>query len=120
MCRPAVALTPLPILLHAGLEHLERVELGILAKHCARKCCDEWLHWMTENKMSRNDDGRLNALTCPQRQGIDFHQVALLEWSLVSVPAAAGALMEAGQVKATPEQRRRFRDMELLRLRGSP
>lgn len=55
-----------------------------------------------------------------QRQGFDFHETALLEWSLVSVPAAPGALIEAGQVKASPEQRRRFRDMELIRLRGSP
>ena len=31
------ALTPLPILLHASLKHLIGMELGVLAKHRARK-----------------------------------------------------------------------------------
>ena len=33
---PRRALTPLPILLHASLKHLIGMELGVLAKHCAR------------------------------------------------------------------------------------
>jgi len=56
-----------------------------------------------------------------QRDGIDFHEPELLRWSIVPVPANADCTLDAGQLKAlTSDQRRRQREVELLRLRVSP
>ena len=41
---PRRALTPLPILLHASLEHLICMEFGVLAQDRARKCGDKRFH----------------------------------------------------------------------------
>jgi hypothetical protein len=77
---PRRALTPLPILLHASLEHLVRVELGILAKHCARKCGDQRLRRMTEDKMSRNEAaGPLNLSL-----SIERYQKCIAQFAAVS------------------------------------
>src|SRR5438552_3613589 len=66
---PRRAVTPLPILLHASLEHLVRVELGILAKHRARKRGDQRLRRMTEDKISRDEaTGRLNCSLAIERR----------------------------------------------------
>jgi hypothetical protein len=72
--------TPLPVLLHASLKHLVRVELGILAKHCARKCGDQRLRRMTEDKMSRNEAaGPLNLSL-----SIERYQKCIAQFAAVS------------------------------------
>jgi HK97 family phage prohead protease len=57
-----------------------------------------------------------------RKGGINFlegHE--LLEFSIVPVPANAEATLDAGQLKAlTPDQKRRGRELELLRLRLGP
>jgi HK97 family phage prohead protease len=49
------------------------------------------------------------------RGGFDFHKSELLEWSLVSIPAAAGALIEQ-----SIDAQRRQRELDVIRLRGTP
>jgi len=61
-----------------------------------------------------------------ERGGIDFHETSLLEWSIVTTPAAPGALIEPGQTgKAMSEhdwrahersKARRRRALELIQL----
>lgn len=60
------------------------------------------------------------------RGGIDFHEVSLLEWSVVSTPALASALIDPGQTgKALSEhewrareqnRKRRLREVDVVRL----
>ena len=61
-----------------------------------------------------------------KRGGFDFHETALLEWSIVTVPALASALLEPGQSGKTltaaqwKQHQRQIRrnEVELLRLKG--
>src|SRR5262245_34987127 len=52
---PGRALTPLPILLHASLEHLIGMEFGILAQHCTGKRRDQRLNEVTEDEITGNE-----------------------------------------------------------------
>jgi hypothetical protein len=62
-----------------------------------------------------------------QRGGFDFKRSELVEWSLVSIPAAPGALLEPAPKSMTAEQwrqqrqkERRAREVDLIRIGARP
>ncbi|MGO8840915.1 MAG: HK97 family phage prohead protease [Methyloceanibacter sp.] len=53
------------------------------------------------------------------RDGIDFHEISLIEISTVTVPCCAGAVLDGPVKSLTPDllRQRRARDLDLMRIR---
>ena len=56
---PFVAFAPSPMLLHAGLEHLVAVKVGVLAQDRMRQCGDQKVGWMAERQVAGDEAPRI-------------------------------------------------------------